>query len=259
MSLFKSLGAAAVLALAVPFAASAATSLATIAYDYGDGSNPNAGSDTPTGWNGDPPSQRDPINADNVRMRDLSTRNGYNQFIQVFDLDIPELAGATITSFTITLNYSHVDTAPVDNGTPGDGGLDDTGELWYARILGDDNSTLNDDFFKVVPGVGTGLASDTGTFSFTLDASNDGSNFGSERADTGTTPVSNSAFQNAVNNESLRLRFREESGGEDIMWLDSAQIEVFGTPQPVPLPASGFLLIGAVGGVIALKRRKTAS
>jgi hypothetical protein len=30
------------------------------------------------------------------------------------------------------------------------------------------------------------------------------------------------------------------------------------TPSPVPLPAAGFLLIGAIGGLAALRRRKTA-
>ena len=57
----------------------------------------------------------------------------------------------------------------------------------------------------------------------------------------------------------MRLRFREESGLEDIMWINTADLEVFGTAAPIPLPASGLLLLGAVGGVVAMKRRKASS
>lgn len=250
MSLFKSFCAATAISLVLPLAANAATSLTTISYDYG------AAKDTPTGWAGTPAANRDAINADNVKMQDTSTASGYQQFIQVFDLDLPELAGATISSFQITINYSQVDPAPVDNGVPGDGGADDTGELWYARILGGDNSTLDDDYFEQVAGVGSGLFSDTGTMVITLDASDDLTAI-SDRPD-GTTTV-NTAFATSVAEQRLRLRFREESGGNDIMWISSAEVEVFGTPAPVPLPASGLLLIGAVGGVVAMKKRRKAA
>ena len=252
MSLFKSFCTAAVLSLALPATAMAATSLATISYDYG------SAKDKPTGWAGDPPSQRDPLNTDNVRMHDTSTASGYNQFIQIFDLSIPELDGMTITSFEITLQYSQVDSAAVDNGVAGDPS-DDTGELWYARVLGGptpDNS-LDDDFFKVIPGIDDGEGTDTGTFSFVLDEANDGNDSESDRTDAVSTP--NTAFQSSIDNGFLRLRFREESGGDDIMWLDSAQLEVFGTPAPIPVPASGLLLIGAVSGMLALRRRNAAT
>lgn len=258
MSLFKSVCAATLLSLALPAVATAATSLATISFDYGqarDTAGNPTGKDQPSGWGGDPAGQRDPINADNVRMRDFSTASGYNQFIQVFNLSIPELVGATIESFVITIQYAQVDSAPVDIGVVGDPS-DDTGELWYARVLGSDNNTLDDDFFKEVPGINDGLASDKGTLSFTLSAANDGSESGSDRPDDVSTV--NSAFQTSVDESRLRLRFREESGADDIMWIDTATVEVFGTPNPVPVPASGLLLVGAVGGMVALRRRKAS-
>lgn len=40
--------------------------------------------------------------------------------------------------------------------------------------------------------------------------------------------------------------------------LDHRFIANFSGPSPVPLPAAGFLLIGAIGGLAALRRRKTA-
>ena len=54
----------------------------------------------------------------------------------------------------------------------------------------------------------------------------------------------------------LTLQFGDPSGARN----GSANIDltVDGTPAPVPVPASGLLLIGALGGMALLRRRKTA-
>ena len=50
-----------------------------------------------------------------------------------------------------------------------------------------------------------------------------------------------------------------ESGGWDTSWvtLDHRFIANFSDPSPIPLPAGGFLLIGALGGLALFRRRQT--
>ena len=51
-----------------------------------------------------------------------------------------------------------------------------------------------------------------------------------------------------------------ESGGwaTDFTTLDHRFVPNFSDPSPIPLPAGGLLLIGALGGLAALRRRKVA-
>lgn len=230
MSIFKTLCTAATLALAVPVAGQAA-SLAFISFDYG------AGKDTPFG--------DDPVLADSIRVKDTNITTGYAQFAEVFNFG--DLTGSTITSIEVTLNYKRVSVAQPDPNDP----LDETGEIWWARIQGSDDNTLDDDYFLELPGTGP----NTGTLAFTLDASDDLTSISDRPDDISTT---NSAFATSVADNRVVLRFREETAGDDNFELLGATVEVFGTPPAVPLPASGLLLLGAMGGMAAWKRRKVS-
>ncbi|MEP4199336.1 MAG: VPLPA-CTERM sorting domain-containing protein [Aliishimia sp.] len=212
MTTFKTLLSAATLALVLPLAAQAAV-LKTATFDYGNG----AGEVNP---NGD-----DPVGSNFVRVRDTSTATGYAQFIQIFDFT--DLAGATIDSIDVVLNYT---------------GVGDE-ETWAARVLGSDNAVTSDDTFTGL--VFTGPA--TSTLGFTISAASD-------------LATSSSGFAESVALNQLRLRFREESFGDDDFRLFSATFAVNGTAAaPVPLPASGMLLLGALGGVAAIRRRRKAA
>ena len=266
----RPLVAAATLLLVAPMTVEAATLLKSVSFNYGTNTSTAAlPSDLPPGLSVSDitavthPDGDDPINGRYVRMFDNSTASGYAQFSEFFDFS--DLGPAFIDSIRVTIHYAHVDSAPVDNGLPNFPD-DDTGENWYVRISGGIGATggdgdLNDDFYKSVPGVGAGLSSDTGVMTFDLSAADDLTAI-SDRPDDSSVPVRNSAFRTSVANQGLRLRFREESGGPDgadIMWLDMATVQVYGSfaaaPAPVPLPASGLLLVGAVGSVAAWKRR----
>lgn len=231
MSTMKKLLSASALALALPVAAAASTSLTTVTFDYGTG----PGKDQPFG--------DDPVNADDVRVFDTSTATGYAQFSEVFDFG--DLMGATVDRIDVTLNYSRVSFAQPT------GPADQTGEIWWARVLGVDNGTLDDDYFTELAGTGPSVNG----YTFSLTAADDLTAI-SDRPDSVTTL--NSAFATSVAENRVRLRFREETAGDDNFVLLSASVEVFGTPAPVPLPASGLLLLGALGGAAAWKRRKSA-
>jgi hypothetical protein len=61
------------------------------------------------------------------------------------------------------------------------------------------------------------------------------------------TPATNTAF--TANAGEFTLFYAAANGNPSILNVDAAV---------VPLPAAGFLLIGALGGLVALRRRKTA-
>lgn len=62
------------------------------------------------------------------------------------------------------------------------------------------------------------------------------------------------AFARLLATEALSFRFNEWSNGNDSFRLSSAKLEVYGAP--VPLPASGLMLAGALGGAALIRRRK---
>lgn len=165
----------------------------------------------------------DPVSPDYVLIRD----NTANEFKEFFDFT--NLAGATYDSFELSLTYTAVTTSTED---------------WFVRILGSGASNfaagteINVDLVDQTVG-------STITQTITIDAA----------SDVGTID----AFATAAADNMMQIRFREETNLVDVFRLHEAQLVINGTLAPVPLPASGLLLLGAVGGAVALKRRRKAA
>ena len=66
------------------------------------------------------------------------------------------------------------------------------------------------------------------------------------------------AFAHTVATGIYSFWFGEESLGKDAFKLTSAQLDIYGTPAAVPLPAGGLLLMGTIGGLAALRRKRRA-
>lgn len=257
MSIFKSLSVAAALATFAPVAASAATSpLETLTIDYTDGGS--------TGG-------------------ELINTNTFSETF-AFTTNFPDYI---ISSFNIILEVQGVDRAPgadlsgpatsgegqftvYDPNSPTsntniggaalDGALNDGTENWFASIAGQNASgtivtNANHAFWKrITPDA---LRSDD-FFTFELSAADDDANNSTGSSADRVDGIANTAFQRSVSDNEITLRFRERSGGTDEFTLLSASIEVYGVAAPIPVPASGLLLLGAVGGVAAWKRRKAS-
>ena len=112
-------------------------------------------------------------------------------------------------------------------------------ELWTVRIQGSDPSAASDDLFvplfdKFSPQpVFVNVATDALT----------GGN----------------SFAHSVATETFGFWFSEWTSGADAFKLDFATLTVKGVPTAVPLPATGLLLIGALGGIMGLRRRRKAA
>jgi hypothetical protein len=78
----------------------------------------------------------------------------------------------------------------------------------------------------------------------------------SNASSTSTSTTLDMAFKK-ISDTSFYAFFGDGGGGNDDD-LDDMIIRIDATPVPVPVPAAGFLLIGALGGLAALRRRKTA-
>lgn len=241
---FKTICAAAVFALATPLTATAATSLLeSITIDFGTG----AGQESRVGVVG-----ANIVGSDRVFVEDAN--KNADSLRPNFDF-VTDLSTKTIDRFVITLQIAGVSDITPELGSDGLplSGADPVGELWFAEVRGSSGGPTNS-FYKRLPGSVAAGATPGSIFSFELSAANDGGEFGSDR--TNGTP--NNAFATSVAQDRIRLRFREESALADGFELLSATVDVYEVAAPVPLPASGLLLLGAVGGMAAWKRRKAA-
>ncbi len=247
---FKSLCTAAALCVFVPVAATASTLLETQTVTF-SGAGASGGQ--------------------------IISGGGGGGFFQNFTFT-NDLSSLNIDRFVITLNVSGVGPEVEPNvdgdryteytgpGTIGGEALDRDAETnsdgvptenWFAEVAGggkdsDGNNLGSNSAFwaRLAPD-----QSPLEPFIFELSAANDVGENGSDRTD----GIDNRAFINTVWRDTLTLRFRERSGGTDDQFeLSSATVEVY-EAAPIPLPASGLLLLGAVGGIAAWGRRKASS
>lgn len=244
MSTMKKILSASVLALALPAAASASSLLETVTLNLGSGV---AVSDATAAANFDFNFTNDLSTFDIDRFEITLNVSGIGPALVDGYTEFPAstIGGLAANGFEEGFLASDPTTAITDGTTPG---LIET-ENWFAEFVGGgaglgSNSAIwarfDPDESPLVP------------FGFTLTADNDIDETGSDRTD----GIRNRAFSRTVNTNQLRMRFRERSGGEDEFVLLSASVSVFEV-APVPVPASGLLLLGAVGGVAAWKRRKS--
>lgn len=165
------------------------------------------------------PAGSDTLGGDFVQVSDTSS----TRFSDVFDLS--GLVYDTITSFDLTLTFRDAGPSLIP------------GELWSVRVQGSNSASSLDDLFAVL--IGSGWSNQTVTLS------------------TGTDLLTVNAFAQSVASESFAFWFSEFTPGTDKFKLASAELDVYGTaPTTVPLPAGGLMLLGAFGGLAALRRRK---
>lgn len=161
----------------------------------------------------------DPPGSDPVNQFNVEIYdNSTERFSDSFDFS--SVNYTSISSITLTLDYRNAGPALIPS------------ELWSVRILGSNNGGSSDDYFGVL----VTLLSPT---SYVLTAATD--------------ILGVNAFANAVSSEKLTFWFSEFSPGVDRFNLRSARIDIVGE---VPLPAGGLLLLGALGGLAALRRRR---
>lgn len=162
----------------------------------------------------------------NAGTYDFLNDGGSSNSTQLTDsFDISSLAGNVIEELVITITYYAARTAFPS-------------EAWFLDLYGSNpGSTIDDLSFALTDPVPGGLDISTYTVTAILDV--------------GAVDV----FANAVANLALDYGFRESSSGNDTVRIYDATLTVNGT-APVPLPASGLLLLAALAGMTFMRRRK---
>lgn len=167
------------------------------------------------------------LNSDSVTVAD----NEAPRFQDNFDLS--SVTGL-IERLELTLTFS-------DAGPNGWFGL---GERWQARILGSNDAASYDDNFVTLSDASS---PQTITLSFWSDLG------------------SPNAFAHSVATDMFSFGFSESTSNgwngnsPDAFDLQSASLEVIGTPAPIPLPATMPLLAVALGGLGYAARRRRKS
>ncbi|CTQ49052.1 VPLPA-CTERM sorting domain-containing protein [Jannaschia donghaensis] len=139
-----------------------------------------------------------------------------------------DLSGAIIESFDLSFTFSGAGPTSFTIFTL---------EEWTVTLEGSDPTGTSDDLF------GT-LVDATAPLAGTIDA---------------TTAPGSSFFDDALANLGFDFSFEQDGllPGNSFR-LAGASLSVNGTAAVVPLPAPGFLLLAALGGLAMLRRRKTA-
>lgn len=163
------------------------------------------------------PGGNDVLATGHVTVSDQSTSRFFDSF------DFSSLTYSSIDSLTLTLSFSGAGPSFVPF------------EAWAVRVQGSNASSSSDDRFAAL----TDAASPQ-SVTLTLAADVLGVN----------------AFAHSLATEQLTFWFSEFTPGADSFRLVSASLTVSGTPAAVPLPAAGGLLLGALGGLAVLRRRR---
>lgn len=166
------------------------------------------------------PAGSDQLGADFVEVNDGSA----TRFSDAFDFSA--LAYDSLSSFDLTLSFMGVGPSVAPS------------ELWSVRVQGASPANSVDDLFTVL--IGSNWTTQTVTVSAATDL------------------LAVNAFAQSLASKSFAFWFSEFTNGRDKFILASAKLDVYGTAAPtgVPLPASGAMLLGGLGGLTAWRRRK---
>ncbi len=170
------------------------------------------------------------------------------------------------------LNFT-TSTACVSPVTGGPGGNVNAAQMNAgAGVFGSTSWSLLDSIGSASVGSGT-QTSAGGLFSFTYNAGLQGGTWSLDSAWDWGAGLYAFVIKGATDNAVYLMDKNATSGSWNVLDLlnnggnhpDLSNVRLFGTtalvpatPAPIPLPAAGLLLVGALGGLAALRRRRTA-